>query len=72
MKPYRRIGLPETPRRVESIARLGYTYRDMRGPASSAARAAAPAVRVSRRHARICRLTGLSVRAVVVPGSELR
>ena len=63
MAPFTRIGLPDTPRRVEDIARLGYRYRDMRGPPPAPAAASRVYERRKRLPpavARLCRLAGLT------------
>src|SRR5205085_2080637 len=60
MHPFERIGLPDTPRGVQDINQLGYTYRDMHGPPPSMAGPAqtGPA-HLSPRLRFLCRLAGL-------------
>jgi len=62
MRPFGRIGLPHTPRRVEDVRRLGYSYSDMRGPplaAAATSRDPARPVHVPAGLVRLCRLAGL-------------
>lgn len=59
MKPFDRVGLPDTPRGVEDITQLGYTYSNMQGPPPSMAGSAiTAAVHVSAHLALLCHLAG--------------